>query len=155
VRPNSRTLSSSSSARIASDRGSGADWSIIDGVFDAAATGEITFTTAIDANAIGWIQAQVRRCLLRIFVRRSLLPADDGRVMRQWQHSGRFSVDGPVRIEAADCTGRERLLRYCARRERLLRLLRPATVRPEPAARTRSRAPALREHQTGSRGDGP
>ena len=35
--------------------------------------------------------------------------------MGQWQYSGGFSVDGSVRIEAADRAGRERLLRYCAR----------------------------------------
>jgi hypothetical protein len=33
----------------------------------------------------------------------------------QWAHGGGFSVDGSVRIEAADRAGRERLLRYCAR----------------------------------------
>ena len=35
--------------------------------------------------------------------------------MAQWEHGGGFSVDGSVRIEAADRAGRERLLRYCAR----------------------------------------
>ena len=35
--------------------------------------------------------------------------------MAQWDHGGGFSVDGSVRIEAADRAGRERLLRYCAR----------------------------------------
>jgi hypothetical protein len=35
--------------------------------------------------------------------------------MAQWQHGGGFSVDGSVRIAAADRAGRERLLRYCAR----------------------------------------
>jgi urease accessory protein UreH len=35
--------------------------------------------------------------------------------MGQWAHGGGFSVDGSVRIEAADRAGRERLLRYCAR----------------------------------------
>ena len=34
---------------------------------------------------------------------------------RNGQHGGGFSVDGSVRIEAADRAGRERLLRYCAR----------------------------------------
>jgi len=55
------------------------------------------------------------RRLLRVFVRRGRLPADDARAMRQWQHGGGFSVDGSVRIEATDRAGRERLLRYCAR----------------------------------------
>lgn len=35
--------------------------------------------------------------------------------MGQWAHGGGFSVNGPVRIEAKDRAGRERLLRYCAR----------------------------------------
>ena len=57
----------------------------------------------------------MRRRLLRVFVRRGLLPGDDLRAMGQWAHGGGFSVDGSVRIEAADRAGRERLLRYCAR----------------------------------------
>jgi hypothetical protein len=90
---------------------------VIDGVFDAAATGGGVFTaaTGVDANAIADVQAGVRRRLLRVFVRRSLLPRDDARAMGQWHHGGGFSVDGSVRIEAADRAGRERLLRYCAR----------------------------------------
>ena len=35
--------------------------------------------------------------------------------MRAWAHDGGFSVDGSVRIEGADRTGLERLLRTCAR----------------------------------------
>jgi hypothetical protein len=61
------------------------------------------------------VQAGVRRRLLRVFVRRDLLPGDDVCAMAQWAHGGGFSVDGSVRIEAADRAGRERLLRYCAR----------------------------------------
>ena len=83
--------------------GSAAD----DGVFDAAA--------GLDANAITWVQARIRRRLLRVFVRRGLLPRDDARAIGQWAHGGGFSVDGSVRIEAADRAGRERLLDYCAR----------------------------------------
>ena len=90
---------------------------VIDGVFDAAATGGVVFHAAsgLDANAIAQVQAPVRRRLLRVFVRRGLLPGDDARAMAQWEHGGGFSVDGSVRIEAADRAGRERLLRYCAR----------------------------------------
>jgi len=86
-------------------------------VFDAAAAGGVIFTaaTGVDAHAIAQVQAQVRRRLLRSFVRRGLLPSDDARAMAQWQHGGGFSVDASVRIEAADRAGRERLLRYCAR----------------------------------------
>jgi len=61
------------------------------------------------------VQAQVRRRLLRVFVRRGLLPRDGARAMGQWAHRGEFSVNGSVRIEAAHRARRERLLRYCAR----------------------------------------
>lgn len=86
-------------------------------MFDAATTGGVVFhaATGIDANAIADVQACVRRRLLRVFVRRGLLPGDDAQAMGQWQHGGGFSVDGAVRIEATDRAGRERLLRYCAR----------------------------------------
>jgi len=61
------------------------------------------------------VQAQVRRGLLPVFVRRGLLPRDGARAMGRWAHEGGFSVDRSVRIEATDRAGRERLLRYCAR----------------------------------------
>jgi hypothetical protein len=90
---------------------------VIDGVFDAAATGGVVFhaATGLDATAIALVQAQVRRRLLRGFVRRGLLPDNDAQAMGQWEHGGGFSVDASVRIAAADRAGRERLLRYCAR----------------------------------------
>jgi hypothetical protein len=76
---------------------------VIDGVFDAAAAGGVIFTaaTGVEATAIAQVQAQVRQRLLRVFVRRGLLPRDDARAMGQWAHGGGFSVDGSVRIEAA------------------------------------------------------
>jgi hypothetical protein len=90
---------------------------VIDGLFDATPTGGVVFhaATGLEANAIAQVQAQVRQRLLRVFVRRGLLPGDDAQAMAQWQHGGGFSVDGSVRIEATDRAGRERLLRYCAR----------------------------------------
>ncbi len=90
---------------------------VIDGVFDAAAAGGVVFHAAsgLDANTIAAVQECVRRRLLRVFVHRGLLPEDAARAMAQWDHGGGFSVDGSVRIEAADRAGRERLLRYCAR----------------------------------------
>jgi hypothetical protein len=74
-------------------------------VFDSAAAGVVIFRVATepDANAIVWVQAQVRRRLLRVFVR----PGDEARAMGQWAHGGVFSVDGSVRIEAADRAGSE------------------------------------------------
>ena len=89
---------------------------VIDGVFDSAASGVIFHAaTGIDANAIADVPARVRRRLLRVFVRRSLVPGDAAHAMAEWKHGGGFSVDASVRIAAADRGGRERLLRHCAR----------------------------------------
>jgi hypothetical protein len=56
---------------------------VIDGVFDAAAVGEVIFraATGLEANAIAQVQAQVRRRLLRVFVRRGLLGCRRSRAM--------------------------------------------------------------------------
>ncbi len=80
-----------------------------DGVLDSAPAGGVIFHAAagLDANAIAQLHAQVRRRLLRSFMRRGLLPDDDARAMAQWVHGGGFSVDGSVRIEAADRAGRD------------------------------------------------
>ena len=94
-------------------------------------------------QAFAAVQERVRRRLLRVFVRRGLLPADAARAMAQWAHGGGFSVDGWVRIEANDRAGRERLLRYCARPPFALERLRePAPERlvydhPKPGPGTR------------------
>ena len=90
---------------------------VIDGVFEPAPADAVVFHAAagLDATAIAAVATQVRQRLLRVFVRRGLLPGDDARAMARWEHGGGFSVDGSVRIEADDRAGRERLLRYCAR----------------------------------------
>ena len=90
---------------------------VIDGVFVPTPVGGVVFhpATAVDGPALATVQAKVRRRLLQSFVRRGLLAEDDAQAMAQWAHGGGFSVDGSVRIEAADRAGRERLLRYCAR----------------------------------------
>ena len=90
---------------------------VIDGVFEPAPAGGVVFhaATGLDANTIASVQAGVRRRLLRVFVRRGLLPRDDAQAMAQWQHGGGFSAAGSMRIEAAHRAGRERLRRYCAR----------------------------------------
>ncbi len=79
---------------------------VIDGVFDTTAAGGVVFhdKAGLDGQHV-----------LRSFVQRGLLAGDDARAMGQWAHGGGFSMDGSVRIEAADRAGRERLLRYCAR----------------------------------------
>ncbi len=76
-------------------------------VFHAAA--------GLDAQAIAAVQAQVRRRVLRTFVRRALIDQCDAEEMAGWDHGGGFSVDAAVRIEGNDRAGLERLLRYCAR----------------------------------------
>ena len=53
--------------------------------------------------------------MLRLFRRRSILPADVVEDMLRWSHAGGFSVDASVWIAAHDRRGLERLLRYCAR----------------------------------------
>jgi hypothetical protein len=71
--------------------------------------------SGLDEHAFAAMQACMRRRLLRVFVRRALLPADGAQVMGQWAHGGGFSVHASLRIETADRAARERLLGYCAR----------------------------------------
>lgn len=82
------------------------------------AASEVAFdaATGLHATAITQVQAQARRRLLRLFVRCGQLASDNVQAIGQWEHGGGFSVDMSLRIAAADRTGRERLLRYCARR---------------------------------------
>jgi len=53
-------------------------------VFDSAAGGVVFHAaTGLDATAITQVQAQVRRWMLRGFVRRGLLPADVAAYLQQ------------------------------------------------------------------------
>jgi hypothetical protein len=52
------------------------------------------------------LSQSLRRRLLRMFVRRGLLPRDHAQAMAQWAHGSGFSVDGSLRIEAEDRAGR-------------------------------------------------
>jgi len=96
---------------------------VIDGVFESAEAGDtddapgVVFhaATGLDPEAIAAVQAQVRRRILRVFVRRGLIEKCDAEEMAGWDHGGGFSVDAAVRIEGNDRAGLERLLRYCAR----------------------------------------
>ena len=95
---------------------------VIDGVFEPVVAPDdapsVSFhaalTHALDAAAFADVQARVRTRVLRTFVKRGLIDKDDAAEMRAWAHDGGFSVDGSVRIEGADRTGLEPLLRYCA-----------------------------------------
>ena len=94
---------------------------IIDRVFEPAgdnAAAGVVFHAAsgLDAAAIAAVQARVRQRVLCACVRRGLLDQSAAADMGEWDHGGGFSVDASVRIEGADRTGLERLLRYCARR---------------------------------------
>ena len=82
------------------------------GVFHAA--------TGLETHAIARAQAQVRR---------RLLPDDAAQAMAHSEHGGGFSVHASVRIEAANRSGRERLLRYCG--QFLFALDRPHERDPE------------------------
>lgn len=91
---------------------------VIDGVFaEAEDDSPIAFfeATAIEASTVAAVQSTIRRRLLRLFVRRGLLEADDAKDMGAWQHDGGFSLDASVCIEGHDRPGLERLLRYGAR----------------------------------------
>jgi hypothetical protein len=94
---------------------------VVDEAFEIAAnTGErqgVDFhaATELDEPVITGVQEQVRRRILRIFVRRGLIDQGAANLMGDWGHCGGFSVDASVRIAGADRAGLERLLRYCAR----------------------------------------
>lgn len=90
---------------------------VIEGVFDADASGGVVFHEAsgLDAAVVQAVRATVRRRVLRAAQRQGLLSEDDARAMAEWAHDGGFSVDAQVRIAAHDRAGLERLLRYCAR----------------------------------------
>ena len=101
---------------------------IVDGVFQPAAkigdkadasdaVTDVDFhaATDLDAAALARVQAQVRRCILRAFVRRGLIGKSDRDEMLSWEHGGGFSMDASVCIGGTDRSGLERLLRYCAR----------------------------------------
>ena len=81
--------------------------------------------TAVDAHALGQVQASLRRRILRAFVGRGLLKGFEAKEMLGYKHSG-FSVDTSVCIAAHDRAGLERLLRYCARPPFALERLRKA-----------------------------
>lgn len=76
----------------------------------------VGFHAATDLNtaAIVRVQTQVRRRILRTFVRRGLIGKTDRDEMLGWEHSGGFSLDATVCISGTDRAGLERLLRYCA-----------------------------------------
>ncbi len=66
-------------------------------------------------DEIQQLQQRLRHKILQYFRRHDLLEPKIVEEMLAWNHSGGFSLDASVRIEAWDRAGLERLLRYCAR----------------------------------------
>jgi len=97
----------------------------VDGVFERAdpdqdpetQTGGIRFhqATGLTPQLLDRLQHTVRKRVLRHVRRHGLLEPHDAEDMLTWDHSGGFSLDASVRIEAQDRSGLERLIRYCAR----------------------------------------
>jgi hypothetical protein len=90
---------------------------VLDGVFSEGADGSVTFheATHLSADDVRHLERKLQRRVLRLFLRRGLLDEHTVEDMLTWQASGGFSLDASVRIHGSDSTGRERLLRYCAR----------------------------------------
>jgi hypothetical protein len=79
---------------------------VIDGLFEPDPRDRVRFFALeeLDAHDAEALQAQVRRRILRAFVRRGILDKEDRRDMEQGDHGGGFSLDASVRIEAnGDC----------------------------------------------------
>lgn len=90
---------------------------VLDGVFSEGDDGSVTFHEATHPTAddVLHLQRTLQRRVLRLFQRRGLLDVHTVEDMLTWQASGGFSLDASVRIHGSDSSGRERLLRYCAR----------------------------------------
>ena len=59
----------------------------------------------LSAQEVAAVQAQVRRRVLRWFVRRGWLTDEHRQEMQRWAHSGGFSIDAAVRVEGWDTDG--------------------------------------------------
>lgn len=67
---------------------------------DADADVRFREALGLSAQAVAAVEAQVRRRVLRGFVRRGWLTDEDRQAMQGWAHGGRFSVNAEVRIVA-------------------------------------------------------
>jgi hypothetical protein len=90
---------------------------VLDGVFSEGDDGSVTFheATHLSADDVLRLERTLQRRVLRLFQRRDLLDEHTVEDMLTWQASGGFSLDASVRIHGSGASGRERLLRYCAR----------------------------------------
>jgi hypothetical protein len=103
---------------------------VLDGVFeaepDAGASATFRETIGLSAQEVAAVQAQVRRRVLRGFVRWGWLAEGDRQAMQGWAHGGGFSMDAAVRIEGRDKDRLERRPRYGARPPFALERLEPS-----------------------------
>jgi hypothetical protein len=121
---------------------------VLDGVFTEIADGDVRFheATHFSADHTAALAPLLQRRILRLFQRRGLLDTHTTDDMLTWQGTGGFSLDASVRIRGSDRSGRERLLRYCARPPFALDRLR---IEREPGARDQP-ARADETHRSGA-----
>jgi hypothetical protein len=85
---------------------------VIDGLFDKE--GNFYPTGFLSSKEIFEVEKEVRRKVIKFFLKRGLLEKEEAHNMLSWNTSG-FSLDASVLIDAQDREGLERLIRYCAR----------------------------------------
>jgi hypothetical protein len=90
----------------------------LDSVFGEAGGGEISFHGASELTTDSRTPTRSDPPATHPphFPRRGVLDEIDAAGMLTWQGAGGFSVDASVRIEPERRAGKERLVRYCARR---------------------------------------
>jgi len=85
---------------------------VIDGLFDEK--GNFYPAGFLSSNAVFEVEKEIRKKVIKFFLKRGLLEKEEAQNMLSWNTSG-FSVDASVLIDAQDREGLERLIRYCAR----------------------------------------
>jgi hypothetical protein len=78
---------------------------VIAGVFAADASGSATFHSRRGPvqKLLEEVWTQIRRCLLRVLKRRSVLDPEGAETMASWEHGGGFSLDASVGSVTAGC----------------------------------------------------
>ena len=93
---------------------------VLDEVFEAqpVSDGQVMFREAVELSpqAVAAVQAQVRRRVLRWFVRRGWLAEEDRQGMQSWDHSG-----GMCAIPGAHPSGALKCVPFCSRQNGLAR----------------------------------
>jgi hypothetical protein len=107
---------------------------VLDGLFSEEPDGAVRFdeATHLTADHAPTLERTIQLRVLRLFQRRGLLDEATVEDMLGWNASGGFSLDATVRIHGTDRSGRERLLRYCARPPFALERLQIERVASDP-----------------------